>query len=87
MGNRTVRGTGYLILLILLCGLAGGAVGGALGQNFKTLAFLKNYMTIGMTKPMVLDLKLISLTFGISFNVNILSLAGMLLGYFIYEKM
>lgn len=87
MGGRPNRSVGILIALLLICGLAGGMAGEALGQNIKGLAFLKNYMTIGITKPVSLELKLISLTFGITFRANILSLIGMLLGYFIYRKM
>lgn len=87
MNGRVVRGSGYLILLILLCGLAGGALGEAIGQNFKNFAFLKHYTAIGMNSPVTINLKLISLTFGISFNINILSILGMIFGYFIYKKM
>lgn len=87
MGNRSNRGLVYLVLLLLICGLAGGAIGEALGGNFKSLIFLKKYFFIGMPNPITLDLKLISLTFGINFKVNLLSLIGMLTGFFIYKKM
>jgi hypothetical protein len=87
MGVHTNRSVGILIALLVICGLAGSMAGEALGQNIKQMAFLKNYMTIGMTKPVALDLKLISLTFGLTFKINFLSLIGMLLGYFIYKKM
>jgi hypothetical protein len=87
MGGRPGRGVGYLIALILICGLAGGVAGEVLGQNINALAFLKKYMTIGMTKPVSLDLKLMAITFGMTFNINFLSLMGMLLGFFIYKKL
>ncbi|SKA94503.1 protein of unknown function [Caloramator quimbayensis] len=87
MSGKMVRGYRYLILIVLLCGLAGGALGEAIGQNFKNLAFLKHYTAIGMNNPVTLNLKLISLTFGINFNINILSIFGMIFGYFIYKKM
>lgn len=86
MVNRFNRGIGLLIFLILLCGIAMGALGEPIGQHFKSLAFLKNYMTVGMTKPVTLDLKIISITFGISFRANLLSLIGMFMGYLIYRK-
>jgi hypothetical protein len=84
---RSNKGLVYLILILLICGLAGGAIGEALGENFKSLIFLKKYFLIGMSNPLTLDLKLISLTFGINIRVNILSLFGMLVGFFIYKKM
>lgn len=85
--NRSLRGVGYLILLLLLFGLAGGVLGEIIGRNFKSLSYLGHYSTIGMTKPLTFNLKLLSLTFGISFNINILSIIGMILGIFIYKKM
>lgn len=87
MSVRSNKGLVYLILILLICGLAGGAIGEALGENFKSLIFLKKYFIIGMSNPLTLDLKLISLTFGINIRVNILSLFGMLVGFFIYKKM
>lgn len=87
MSIRSNKGLVYLILILLICGLAGGAIGEALGENFKSLIFLKKYFLIGMSNPLTLDLKLISLTFGINIRVNILSLFGMLVGFFIYKKM
>lgn len=87
MGNRTGRGTGYLILLVLICGLAGGILGEALGESVKVLSFLSKYLQIGMSSPVVLNLGVIKLTFGVSFSLNALSLLGMLLGYYIYTKM
>lgn len=87
MGNRTMRGAGYLILLTLICGLAGGFIGEAIGDNIKALSFMGKYLDIGMQSPLILNLKVLRLTLGIGFSVNILSLVGMLLGYYIYTKM
>lgn len=77
----------YLILLMLIFGLLGGAAGDALGTHFKALSFLKNYMSIGLTKPLTLDLKLIFITFGMSFSVNIMSIVGVLAGFIVYRKL
>jgi hypothetical protein len=87
MGGRPGRGAGYLILLLVVCGLAGGFIGEAIGVSVKTLGFLKNSINIGMPQPVVLNLKLVTLTFGINFTINIFSLLGVLLGYYIYKKM
>ncbi|TDT61193.1 DUF4321 domain-containing protein [Fonticella tunisiensis] len=87
MGGRPGKGTGLLILLLLLCGLAGGLIGELLGQNIGLLSFLKNYTSVGMSQPVVLNLRLVSFTFGINFNINLLSLLGMIMGYFIYKKL
>lgn len=86
MNSRSSNNIFIAIGLILLCGLIGGGIGEVLGQNFKKLGFLKQSAVIGMTNPLTLDFKLISITFGIKFNVNLLSLIGMLIGLFIYIK-
>ena len=87
VGSRSSRNGWYLVILLLIFGLAGGAIGDAVGNNVKSLSFLKNYTIIGMSKPLILDLKLMVVTFGISFNVNILSLVGMFIGFIVYRKM
>lgn len=86
MSSRTTKGGIYLFLLILIFGLAGGAIGEILGQSIHGLAFLKNSFQIGMPNPLTIDLKLIALTFGLNFKVNIMSLVGMLIGFIIYKK-
>ncbi|WP_446715297.1 DUF4321 domain-containing protein [Caloramator sp. Dgby_cultured_2] len=34
-----------------------------------------------------MDLKIFTLTFALSFKVNILTIVGMILGFFLYKKM
>lgn len=81
------KNTWFLILLLLIFGLLGGIAGDIIGQNFKSLSFLNNYMTIGLTNPLTLDLKLLLITFGLRFKVNILSLCGLLIGFLVYRKL
>lgn len=87
MGTQSNKGYTYLFTLIIIFGLAGGALGEALGQNFQLLSFLDNKYIVGMTKPFEVDLGLLNLTFGINFTFNILSTIGMILGYVLYKKM
>ena len=87
MGRQNYRGYGYLFLLLLIFGLAGGIIGEILGSSFENLSFLKKEFLIGMSKPLNIDLKLVVLNFGILFKVNILSVIGLILGFIIYKKM
>ncbi|KMT21534.1 DUF4321 domain-containing protein [Clostridium cylindrosporum] len=87
MSVRSGKGYIYLFTLIIIFGLAGGALGDALGQNFQFLEFLGTGYTLGMTKPFEVNLGLLSFTFGINFTFNILSIGGMILGYTLYRKM
>lgn len=87
MGVKSGKGYIYLFTLIIIFGLAGGALGDALGQNLELLSFIGNDYTIGMIKPFEINLGLLNFTFGINFTINILSIFGMILGYTLYRKM
>ncbi|KRQ88138.1 hypothetical protein ABG79_00308 [Caloramator mitchellensis] len=87
MGRQNYRGYGYLFILMLIFGLAGGIIGEILGNSVNTLYFLKRDFVLGISKPLSVDLKLIAITFGILFKVNILSVVGLILGFIIYKKM
>lgn len=87
MGNHPNKKIGYLILLLFICGLLGTMIGDWLGNNFNSLTIFKNYVFVGMQKPLILNLKMISVTFAIGFNVNVLSLVGMMFAFILYKKM
>jgi hypothetical protein len=84
---RGLKNGWYLVALLLIFGLAGAAIGELITSNASQLSFISKSMVVGMTNPLELNLHFIRLTFGISFNVNIASLAGMLIGFFIYKKL
>lgn len=86
MASRPKKDALLLIFLVLVCGLLGGILGEVLGEKINVLYFLKKYFSIGLKKPIVLDLNIISITFGINFKFNILSLIGMITGFFIYKR-
>lgn len=76
----------YFIFLILLGGIGGTIIGNILGSNFTSLSFLKSLYVIGTAKPLVLDLNVLSLTFGITFNINIMTIIGVILAIMLYRK-
>ncbi|WP_242971208.1 DUF4321 domain-containing protein [Caloramator fervidus] len=71
---------------MLVFGLAGTLLGELLGKAIKVLAFLQKDYVIGL-KPMYLDLKFFALTFGMTFKINMLTMLGMIIAFFIYKKM
>lgn len=87
MNGRYGRSKVILFIMIIVFGLLFGEVGEILMRHFRFLNEVSVYRTVGFPKPFTLDLKLVSVTFGISFNLSVFSLAGMLLGYFVYRKM
>ena len=76
----------YFIFFMLLGAISGSLIGELLGQNINALGFLKNTYTIGMGTPMLIDLKVLSVTFGLNFNVNIMSIIGIVLAIILYRK-
>ena len=80
----------YLILLIFLGGFIGSILGEIMGFYLKEGMFLHNFLTkgiiIGLTQPFELDLKVLSLTFGLRIKFNFLSILGLLFGIFLYKK-
>ncbi|MDF2505799.1 MULTISPECIES: DUF4321 domain-containing protein [Clostridium] len=76
----------YFIFLILLGGIGGTIVGDVIGTNFKFLYFFKSAYTIGTAKPIFLDFKVLNLTLGINFNVNIITIVGIILAIMLYKK-
>ncbi|MGH4118810.1 DUF4321 domain-containing protein [Clostridium sp.] len=76
----------YFVFFMLIGAISGSLIGELLGQNINALAFLKNTYTIGMSTPMLIDLKVLSVTFGLNFNVNIMSIIGIVLAIILYRK-
>ncbi|MGH4125920.1 MAG: DUF4321 domain-containing protein [Clostridium sp.] len=76
----------YFIFFMLIGAISGSLIGELLGNNLGALAFLKSTYTIGMNKPMLIDLKVLAITFGINFNINIMSIIGIVLAIILYRK-
>ncbi|MDD3223808.1 MAG: DUF4321 domain-containing protein [Clostridium sp.] len=76
----------YFIFLIVLGGLGGTVVGDLVGTRFDKLAFLKSAYTIGTYKPLILDLKIMSLTFGVNISINIMTIIGIILAILLSKK-
>lgn len=84
------RGVG-LVLLVIVAGLVIGSLLGELlgallptgwGQNLLTAG-----PTIGLTSPATLDLRLLSLTFGLVFKVNVVGVVGIVLAALVVGRL
>ncbi len=76
------RGLGLTLLVIV----AGLVVGSLLGELLGGLVphswgheLLTRGPTIGLTSPATLDLRLLSLTFGLAFKVNVVGVVGIVI--------
>ncbi|WBW95870.1 DUF4321 domain-containing protein [Oceanirhabdus sp. W0125-5] len=77
----------FLIFLVLLGGVAGTLVGDILGSKFDSLNFLSDYSyNLGLTTPLVFDVKVLKITFGFSIYCNLMTVLGMILGAVVYRN-
>ena len=86
--SASVRNPWVLLLLIL----AGVVLGGFLGSLAEGVSFLKwlNYgqsFGIGQNNPVVLDLGVFVITFGLSIKITIAGIIGVILSIFIYRML
>ncbi|MDD2481803.1 MAG: DUF4321 domain-containing protein [Lutispora sp.] len=81
---RNTRRNGWVLLLILICGVVvGGFVGELLGNLIPALKFGYN---LGVS-PHTYDLRILKLTFGLTFNVNMFSILGIIISVLVFRKM
>jgi hypothetical protein len=80
------------VLLVIL--ILGALIGSVIGEVIATLApggFLETIFSKGInpgiSPPLVLDLKVITLTLGLTVKINLASLLGIVLALLIYRKL
>ena len=76
----------WILLVFLLAGLVVGGLLGKLASSVSWLWWLSYEQQFGLETPIVLDLSVLKLTFGLMFKINIASIIGMVLSIFIYKK-
>lgn len=76
----------FVLIIFILCGLVIGGLIGQLTQSVSWLNWLSYGQTFGLTDPVILDLGVVNLTFGIIFNINISSIIGIIIAILIYRK-
>ncbi len=76
----------WILLVFLLAGLVVGGLLGRLASSVSWLWWLSYEQEFGLQTPLVLDLSVLKLTFGLMFKINIASIIGMVLSIFIYKK-
>ena len=82
-GARSKNGWG--LLLMLLAGIVLGGFIGMLAQDIPGLGWLSYGQTFGLQQPVILDLGILVLTLGLSVNISIASIVGMILSIIIYR--
>ncbi|MBR3992573.1 MAG: DUF4321 domain-containing protein [Anaerotignum sp.] len=86
MARRSSQNIWVLILLMLAGVVLGGFIGSALGGT-SALSWLNYGSSFGLSSPLVLDLGVLTLQFGLTIRFTIAGIIGIVLAFFIYRKM
>ena len=75
----------WALFLLLLAGIVLGGFIGSLAAGVPFLSWLNYGQTFGFENPIVLDLGILVITFGLSIKITIASIIGVLIAIIIYR--
>ena len=81
----TSKKNSWALFLLLLAGIVLGSFIGHLCQNVSFLSWLNYGKTFGLESPLVLNLGVLVLTFGLTIDINIASIVGVIIAIIIYR--
>ena len=64
--------------------LAGIVIGGLIGNLFSD-TWVNYGQTFGLINPIIFDIGILAITFGLTINVNIASIIGIIIGLIVYR--
>ena len=76
----------WILILFILAGIVVGGLLGELAAKIDFLWWLSYGQSFGLSSPIVLDLSIITLTFGLQFKINIASIIGIAIALIIYRN-
>jgi len=76
----------WILIVFILSGLVVGGLLGELATKIDFLWWLGYGQSFGLENPIILNLNIVTITFGLMFKVNISSIIGMLIAIFTYRK-
>ncbi|MDD6037186.1 MAG: DUF4321 domain-containing protein [bacterium] len=75
----------WLLIMLILVGAVLGSFIGNLADGVPALSWLNFGKAFGLSSPLVLDLAVISITFGLTIHFSIASIIGIVLAILIYR--
>lgn len=75
------------LLLLLLAGVVLGGFIGQLVQDVSFLSWLNFGQSFGLSSPLILDLGVLTLQFGLTIRFTIAGILGILLAFVAYRKL
>ena len=77
--------SGWILLLLMLAGIVLGGFLGTLTQNTPGLSWLNYGQGFGLDSPIVLNLGILVITFGLSIKITIASILGLIIAWVVYR--
>lgn len=75
----------WACFLLLLSGIVLGGFIGELAANVSFLSWLSYGQTFGLSQPLILDLGILVLTFGLTIKISIASIIGVIIAIIVYR--
>ncbi|MBP3801117.1 MAG: DUF4321 domain-containing protein [Clostridia bacterium] len=76
----------WILLIFVLSGIVLGGLLGELANQVSWLKWMAFGQSFGLENPIVLNLGVLTLTFGLMIKINIASIIGIAIAIFIYRK-
>ena len=76
---------GWTLLLLVLAGVVLGGFIGSLTEGISGLSWLNYGQAIGVETPIILDLGILVITFGMTIRITIASIVGIVLAILVYR--
>ncbi len=78
----------WVLILLLLSGIVLGGLIGEMASNIPALSFLDYGKSFGFgaQAPLILDLSVMKITFGVSFHLTVSVILGILLSILVYKR-
>lgn len=84
--GKSYKSAKEYVFITLLGAISGSFIGDFLGSTFPVLEFLGKAYSIGFKSPIVVDLRVLEFTFGLSLGINLMSIIGVVLAVILYKK-
>ena len=75
----------WILLIMLLTGIVLGGFMGQLAEGVSWLSWLNFGQSFGLNDPLVLDLGVLIITFGLSIKITLASLIGVVLALIVFR--
>lgn len=75
----------WILLLLMLAGIVLGSFIGNLTQDIPGFSWLSYGQTFGISNPIILNLGIIVITFGLTIKITIASILGLIIAAIVYR--